>query len=553
MKYAILFIAIVLTLGPLTGQNLNLAGILDQVKEELTDVETEKYRYEQSLEYDAEKPWRITINIDEVNLKNDKSVAQSFYLNLADIDQKLINIETDKEEQLVVMKCRKRQDFIRLTEDDGDLRYESELQMWSPEIDKATALRDLFRQAAELGEAAWKADFSPGTGMEELNEWLEENVVSVDIGGESTAIEWEPDAELSDVVALTITSDDGEDVTVFKFSLADLSSSNLKLGVKRETVSVTVGTVNKANLVREENEGSLSGYENSMTIPVIGIEEAGRVIQVLEAAIPLARKVREARLPSPESLEGALQELSALVTGTQREKTNIEATLSTTPLATLALKITDIAKGDEKSERYLFDFGDLNAKKVNLRVRGVTLAVVVDVINGKDFVQQWKDEEEAGFDDEVAFPVNTIETSHKLLALLPYIIEQAGKIPVPVGDFAMIQEVVREASTEDVTQGIEQRDDRCKWSFRQVEEGKKVEEMLYEFNLYDLDPKKISYNVTSKGVFLELLTLRKEETINVYKNDEPSFTNEMVLRVNSLAAAKQLRVSVIKLVEGCVE
>jgi hypothetical protein len=553
MKYAILFIAIVLTTGPLTGQDLSLAAILDQVKEELGDVETEKYRYVQSLEYDAEKPWRVTINIEKVNLKNDKSVPQSFYFNLADLDQKLINIETDKEEQLVVLKCRKRQDFIRLTEEDGDLSYESELQLWSPEIDKATALRDLFRQAAEQGEAAWEADFSPGNTIEELNGWLKENVASVDILETTTSIEWEPDSELSDDVALTITSDDGEDVMAYKFSLADLSTSNLKLGVKKETVNVTVGTVNKASLIREESEGELSGYEESMTLPVLGIEEAGRVIQVLEAAIPLARKVREARMPSPESLDGALQELSELVTGAQRAGIEVEATLSPTPLATLELKITDTEKGDEASERYLFDFGDLNPKKMDLRVKGVALNVAVATIKGQDFVQQWEDEEAAGFDDEVAFPVNTIETSHKLMVLLPYIIEQASEIPVPVGDLSTIQEIVREASTEDLTQAIEQRDDACKWSFNQVEEGKKVEEIVYEFNLYDLDPKQVSYNVTSKGVFLELLTLRKDETINVYKNDEPSFANEMTWRVNSLSEAKQLRVSVIKLIEGCAE
>ncbi len=553
MKNLLLLLAIFLSTGLLKAQGTDLAPVLTDAANELVDVTTEKYRYDQSLEYDAEKPWRVTVSITEVNLKNDKAETSTFYLNFADLDPKLINIETDKDEQLVVLKCRRRQKFVRLTDEDGDISYDSELQVWSPEIDKATALRDLFRQAAELAEKDWKADFSPGSTVEEVGRWLKENVVPVEVGETTTGVQWTNDPELTDAIILTISEDDGEDVKTYRFSLADLSANNLKLGVKKESVSVTAGTVSKDDLIREEEEGVVSGYESAITIPVNGIEEASRLIQVLEAALPLARKTREARMPAPTSLDGALKELSELVNGAQRGDTEVSATLSPSPLATLDVIITDSDKGDTDTERYLFDFGDLNAKKIDLRVKGTALNVVAATVKGQDYVQQWEEEEPAGFDDEVAFPVNDVETSHKLKVLLAYIIGEASKIPVPIGDFSTIEKAVGAAEVEDVTQTIEQREDDCKWSFLWVKEGKKTEEILYEYNLYDLDPKKVNYEVTNKGVFLELLTMRKEETINVYEDDEPSFTNAMEWQLNSLSDAKQLKVTMIELIEGCKE
>jgi len=267
-----------LLLAPFTStlycQGADLSGVLESLTQELVNVDTEKYRYEQRLLFDAEKPWRVTITINEIYVKKEKSEITTYYLNLADLDARLINIETDKEEQLVIMKCQKRQDFIRLTDEEGDVSYESELQLWSPEIDKAKALRDLFRQATELAEKAWEADFAPGESLEDLNEWLAESVMDVKLSESTTTVAWAPNPTLTDLVELTIKGDDDDEVLVYKFSLADLAPKSLKLGVRKETVSVTAFTVNKSDLIQEEENGTVSGYESAVIIPVNGIEEA---------------------------------------------------------------------------------------------------------------------------------------------------------------------------------------------------------------------------------------------------------------------------------------
>jgi hypothetical protein len=548
--------ALFLLLLPYFGfsQAMELGIVLDAIQEELTDVNTEKYGYEQALEYDAEKPWRVTITITEVNLKNDKSSTEIFYFNLADLDPKLIKYETDKEEQLVVMKCRRRQDFIRLTDHDENISYESELQVWSPEIDQATALQDLLRQAATLAEEAWQADFSPGTTLEELAPWLEEHIVPVASDKASIHVLWKPSDSQLDQVILNITNADGKETNLaYNFSLADIAKNGIKLAVRKESVRVVIGTINRKNLIREEKEDILMGHKNSINIPVAGIEEASRIIQVLEAALPLARKLREARLPAPANLDDGLALLTTLVTGAERKNTNITASINPAPLATLELTSTDTEKDSESTESYLFDFSDLNAKNIELRVKGVALDVVAKTAKGQDFIQQWEDGEASGFEDKVAFPINTIEAGHQLVALLPYLIAEAAKLPVPVGDFSTIEKAVADGSEEETTQSIEQREEDCKWSFRQLTEGKKSVEILYEYNLYDLDPKQVKYEASNKGVFVRITTLKKEETINVYENDEPGFSNEMIWKMESLSAAKQVAATLINLIEGCVE
>ena len=172
---------------------------------------------------------------------------------------------------------------------------------------------------------------------------------------------------------------------------------------------------------------------------------------------------------------------------------------------------------------------------------------------GKDYVQRWEEEEDDGFEDELAFPVSTVEAARRLEALLPYLMAEAAKLPPQTGDMAWLRTAAEADSGDDVRQSLDENGDPCKWKLTVLTEGKKVTEVIYELNLYDLDKDRVDYETDSKGVRLILPTLKNEKIINVLDDGEPEFTDELVIKLASLAAAKKAAATIKEAIEGCLE
>ncbi|MEO0733786.1 MAG: hypothetical protein AAFZ52_13200 [Bacteroidota bacterium] len=544
------FPSLVLLTFSLSGQSSALTALLDQASEEVQTVETAKYSYEQSLTYADDKPWEITVTVAKTSLKNGKGETLTYHFNLSDLDARLVNYKDDKDEQTVVLRTSGKKALIRETDEDGDVSYTSELSLWSPEIDRAKALRDPLREAIPMATELWEADFSPGSTLAELHAWLTENLVPVTVDDEDFGITWEADPDLSDHATLTISEED--EAESYYFSLADLGKNALDLKVRKAEVFVELGTVSRHNLIRVSEGEEVQSYDNAISIPVAGVDEARKVIRSLESTLPLAKKAREARMPQTTGLTEGLNLLADLVTGAEQRGKVLTANLEATPVTTLTVTTTDKDKAEEATNRFLFAFADLAPNKVKLAVKSSALNVVIPTKGGKDYIQQWEDGEEDGFADELVLPVPSVEVGRQLEALLPSVIKAAAELPVEVGDFSWLQSATSESGQDDVTQTLEENGGPCKWKLTVTEAGKKEDdEQEYEFNLYDLDPKRIDFDAGSKGIILKVSTRKSEEIINVLDNGEPEFTDELLVRFSSIVAAKRAQATLRALIDGC--
>lgn len=548
MKKIFNLIIVVLITVPLNGQSDELSATLKGAANLITTVETQKYRYEQSLAFDEEQPWAVEISVGEFSVKNGKGETMIYQFNLSDLDKRLINYEDDKDELTVALKTTRRQKLIRATDEEGDVEYEGEIILWSNEIDDAKKLVELLRAAVPMAEEGWEQSFNPGTTTQELNEWLTENVVPT----EDAEVGWSTSSEFVDQADLTVTPSD-EEATTYRFSLADLATNSLELSIRKGAVAVEVGTVARDKLIRVEEAGQLEDYTNGVTVPVGSIDAARRLIQSLESALPLAKKIREARMPNPTDLEEGLRQLGELLTEVERKGEVVKPEITTEPVATLMIRTSDIDKGEEESTRQLFDFGDLAPRKVELRIKGTALDVVAETKGGDDFIQRWEGEEEDGFEDELIFPVPSVEIARRLEVLLPYLMAEAAKLPPETGDYSWLKTAAAEGGNEDLKQNLEANGEDCKWKVSNITEGKKPGEVIYELNLYDLDKNRVRYETDSKGVRIVVPTLKNEKIINVLDNGEPEFTDELVIEFSSLAAAKKAAATIIDLIKECLE
>ena len=339
MKHLLSLFILLLASLPSRGQTEPLPTLLHQAFELVTTVETQKYRYEQSFTFEADRPWEVEISVGEFSLKNGKGETMMYRLNLSDLDKRLINYEDDKNELTVALKTTRRQKLIRVTNEEGEVKYEDEVMLWSNEIDEAKALVDLLRAAIPSAENVWKESFSPGTTTEELNDWLTDQVSGTDEAG----VSWSADAVLTDQVVVTVTPA-GETTITYRFSLADVAAKSLELSVRKGEVSVAFGTIARTDLIQVEKDGMLDDYTGSLSLPVADIDAGRRLIQSLESAIPLAKKIRAARMPDPGSLEDGLSLLSELLGEVARKGEVVTPTITSTPVSTLTIKTMNTDK-----------------------------------------------------------------------------------------------------------------------------------------------------------------------------------------------------------------
>jgi hypothetical protein len=94
--------------------------------------------------------------------------------------------------------------------------------------------------------------------------------------------------------------------------------------------------------------------------------------------------------------------------------------------------------------------------------------------------------------------------------------------------------------------------DKCKCKFTStMAESKKSIETISEWNLYDIDPKKIDIDISGKIVGVTAYTLNKEKFIKQTKDNKPGFSSEINLIVSDIEDAQKALATFKSLVEGC--
>lgn len=69
---------------------------------------------------------------------------------------------------------------------------------------------------------------------------------------------------------------------------------------------------------------------------------------------------------------------------------------------------------------------------------------------------------------------------------------------------------------------------KCKWKFTRIETSeKKSKEEIFEFNVYDLDPKQVNITVVGRSISLEIQTKYRQKIISRYENGKPSYASAL--------------------------
>jgi hypothetical protein len=538
-----------------------LQDAVSQIAAQLQEIGDDKKTLVQSLKPDPQKPWRVVYTNTVTDAKGKKTQEQ-WEFNLADIDVNTVRWEDSKTKMEVTMRTVRGQKFIKRLENGEVDGYTSEIAIQAKGIDNAREIEKKIKDAIPLAKSGWEKDANiDNKPPAELIKLLAATIGETQGAGSTYKQKFEAAGATPDMMQLTVEQYDGKGMKerkTYKWSLGDMVEQNIKLSVSGQVAGVEVGT--KRNLrwisLQEEEGGSKDvdyAYVNKLEIFVTDPDQGKLIMAMLSKLIPYGEEQIKARLPKPASATETLGKMAATQQKFMKGDSEIDQKITTDCLAQLTAKEKDV-KGGEVME-YAFHVSDLNERSVEIELGDDKAAVEVKTADKVDFIKVVKNGEQQNYDNELTFLFKDPESARLFEHLLPIAIEQCRQNPPSGRDFGWLQKTLADAGSakKGLTQKLElNAGASCKWKFTQTIAGeKKTDEFLYEFNVYDLDPKLTEIKVSGQKLLLVVKTKQKQKIISVYENGKPSYAAELTMEVADVETAKVAKATLVQLLESC--
>ncbi len=550
------FTFLLLMLFSLFCHGSKLPNHLEELKKQLKVVEGDKVTFEQQLNYDPAVPYRLEILLKETDKKG-RITERRRVLNLGMMNKNLVRRENSRDLMWVSVKTGGLP-VIKVYEN-GELDdYEEELQLYAQNVDNARAIEDIIRAAIPLAETAWKQSVALPSNLPALRQWITEHVKEVDAGKE-TFKQWaEEDPEHPARVLLVRETYDEkglEQTERISWNCGDLHEPSVRLRIRGKEMMIEADTREKQKFISVEKDGELEGFKNSLVIYADDVDQAQLLIQVMRDLIPLARAASEGVLLQPSSLQEGMELIRSQLQEFSVNQEKCQQSLEESPVTVYARQLTN-DKGRQE-EKFIFDWSDLNEQSIAIATGRQFYEVEVATKESKSMIAVWEDGEQQNYDDQLSFYVAELPAAKQLSHLLQYVISSAKRELAPQ-NLGWLQTTLAgfDEGKAGLKQKLEQREeDNCKLSLTTLQEGgKKVDEHLIEFNLYDIDPDKLALEVKGKTVFVRLPTNFGEEIIKDYENgDKINYTDQFYFIVPDIEVGKTMVATLNKMVRDCSE
>ena len=522
-------ILLLISLISLTSFTFSQTPIDSQAKEDfisqITEVQTAKYTYTQSLTYISDYIFNIAIT--QTSLKG-KSKSSSFEFSMTDIDKNTVSISTQKDKILVNIKTIASKKYIKVLSESGALSYTSGFSIIAENNNNARDIKESFVSMIPLSKEFTEQRLQ-ASSYEELQQWLQENTVDVTAGNTQFEQSLETTDDYVAVVSFKqkeITEKKQIDKT-FEFNLADINKNNISYIIKGSKFAIKLET--KLNLlhIRAANNETQLPYAKTILIYVKDSESAYDLKNALEKIIPLAEELLEASLPKTEDLGELLSLFKSHINNVNNPSINIEQEVNEDILCELKT-ITQTPKAVINNTYSLF-LGELDNNTVKVKISKTKIMVSAVIKGKKPHIKVSENDLMQNYSSNIDFYCSDIETSRHLKHILKQLIPIAKKnykTLIPQGDANTKLEWALKQVTDindpeySYVQSLELlEDDIIKYRLEKSS-PKKTVEIIYEFNYNDIDTKQLNLEIKGKNIFVNFNTKAKAKLINHYENAE---------------------------------
>lgn len=558
MPYFIVLLFTLLMSATIHAQNTG--ALSDGIKTIASNGNT----FEQKLEsMNSENSAELMLEVNTIDKKG-KEEIERFEFNLIDLDARLLRREVKNKTMYLTAKTDDGQKMIKYFKEEEQENYRNYFSIAVEDADDYRILEELFETAIKEAKKGESQDLS-NQSLAELLGFLKENVKTVKIndGAYAQEIGYSDPAYVLDLKIEDGTSKNGKSER-YQFSLADLQEQSIKISVSGKKLLVKVGAQNGKRWIEKFVDGEFSSFVSSLEFVVNSTTEARNIASVLKHLIPEARKLEKDCLTALAPTEAdRLRLITGYVKNITTPKKELQQELTGDCVWSYTLKTLE---GSDKStvSEYAFNLIDFEKKKTEIKASSSGLSVTIK--GESSLVKYLKEGEPQSYKNTVSFWVDKIGDAKALAFLLEQQIascqEKGEEAPLVGGTAesllancaAFISDI--DVSSYTYKQKLEAVDQvPCKLQFTQIKSDKnKDTEVLYEFNLSDMNPRSVDFAVSGKELSIRLYTKNKEKVIKRYLGDEKSdYVDHVKMYMNEVEQTRKLIVLFKALVKACEE
>lgn len=524
----------------------NLSTTLDDVNSLLTDIETDKEIILQSIEYDDDQPFQISLNRITEKVKDGKQKIEKYDLNLALINKKKVEIKSSKNKMTIKMVTDGGK-FIQKFEDEKPKGSVNTLEILCLDIDAARDLKELLETAINLAQEEWEASINLPETIVELKLWMSEYIADVQNKDKTHQQTISNHAEYEDYLILNVGQTGKED-NIYTLSIGDLEEKSMKVSPSGEVVKLDLKTSkNKKYIVVDHPEKGRS-FNNNMSLFFTDATQAIEFSKGMETAIQIANTIKENREESYETCSMCKEELSKAISSYEGKnwKTTMDANCTT--------ELNFMKAGKEDVETYRFNWADMTAGSIKMDYNTSELKLTVNVSNKAKYVTKEVNGEIKGYQNKIELLFNNMESFRKAKAQVVDAIDNC-ELDLSSESINWTDELFSKNSPiNEMNQTISMEDgDECSLIFTSSKTDSD-KSYTYEYNLYDLDSKRVKMKISGSKLQLELVTRSNEKIITRTNQDgKLEYVNKIVMDFDNITNLRTAGMTMEELIDGCKE
>jgi len=554
MKKRILLIIVFLSVT-IVKANSNFPSLLQKLQKSVKTIEVKKGTIEQHIK---EKEAGVILFSSIFTTEKGKTTTTDYEINIADVDIHMVKEFTKRDLIYVQLKISQNQKFIKITKDGMLKPYVNFVRIHATDIDNAREIRDIIKEMIPVSEEIQNNRVSVSTYKDQID-FLHENITEVSLGKNYYEQTFAIDDEK---VVFEVIANKGKKATrkQYIYNLADINEKSIFIKVQGTKINLTFETNRKQKLITVLKNEIQVPFINKISILANSINQARDLSIVLKKVIPIAREKVIKSLPNLSGYSSYInvlnENIGEIVIGKNHYTQNFSDDCPTI--------FSFNHQGAKKLKTLLFklNFADIRERSIDYKISGSLMKVRLVTTNKEKLISEEKDSKTASYTDKTSIICKSSDEArvviHVLKALAKYCKENEKRL-VPEGSSEeklnwLSQNITDVESGKKTYQQsfMKSESGKEKYEFKSVTASKsKSTELLYEFNLSDIDPKSVTYKISGKSLSILLASNYKSKIIKVYKDGEVgSYKNLIQIYFNDVETAKNSIIAFKEIIEA---
>ncbi|HTH57502.1 MAG TPA: hypothetical protein VL728_15735 [Cyclobacteriaceae bacterium] len=506
------------------SQDADLKSTVSQLQKKMSSVASGSKTFEQKLE--SPSPGVIKYMYDEVDSKGVKT-PYACEFNLSDIDTYAIRQETQKDLIFVTLTVKNKQKLAKFYKNNEPTGYDETVRIHAKDVDNARAIADILKAGIAPAEKYMAGKFKL-TNYNDMLTWLTANLKNVTLGTKSIT-QSIAKGDFVGSVKYHIVESDGKSASdeTYTFNLADLNPNTISYKISGNRFALVVEASQNLKSISYFKDGQNKPFVDDIEIATNNVDEARDIKTVLSLAIPKAIDLVKNDMPKLNTDKDALQALTGVIK-------EVKVGGKTITQAAEAKCITVITRTEQTSNAtekntYTFNWMDINPNTYKIEVSGDKMFIDAMSLDKKKLIMNFKNEKLDGYDPEVRIFADNIEVARRMKFIMDKVIDKCKatyKEPFATNNAAGMVKWLNSTVGEVVVEGVSDKQtfeqveasdpNKIKFTSTQVKSNASVEE-VYEFNLSDVNPMTVDFDVKGKWVYVGFESNFKNKIIKYYK------------------------------------